>query len=1384
MRILASILLMAIGGAACGVDERSVPCGRDCGEGFFCDFSRDRCASKPGIDPVVSLEELKDGAVLGTNALGELPLRVACRVDAPQIESVTVQVESPEGDVSRIRARKSDAPGVFLAEYTELMGAGLDGVHEFVCNVAFGPPGATVEARTETVRVVFDRRSPVVTILDSELWGGRHGVTRVRASIVDERSGLVAEQTRLKVENRFIKPVRQDDVFEFSISGLSFADDSDARFELFAEDAAGNETAATGVIRLDASAPVVTVIKDDSWHAYDGGAIAVLARVSDEGAGELQGPPVLAFQHDPELVVQGDLQEGDAWRFVLDPATFAKPGEAAAYDWSIRVVDVTGNPNSVPGSTRVDGTAPEVELRVEPGWAARNEWILVQVTASDSGAGVGDAPKVVGAAGSDATCSPVEDGWTCQISAMHVAEKTTEPEWPIEVEVSDRAGNATVARTFASVDGKAPALAIDAPTHWMRRQQTARVVITADDADGAGVESIALRIAGGPRSGAVVDGRPISKQEAEFVIELSEYTDPNTEGRLLLRASAEDAVGNVGIADFELLYDGVPPDIAVDAVESWLRFAAATRVSLTATVSSNGSGSPVDRESVYLRRLRDGKELRGTPSGAHSWAYELPMAEWGAAGEEVEARWEVVARDESGNEARRQGVLRVDGKPPLLRLSYPAGWVRRGDTIPVAVDYEDAGAGVAPDSLVVSISGGQTLPCSALTTPGKWSCGVPTTAAAAGANTPAYSFQVHGEDRVGNTIEDSGALRVDGKPPTVSIAPDAAWYALDSTVVVVANVMDDASGLAELPTLEPDFPAGTVEQLVLEGQGGAGGKYTFAFEPRRIAKPNLTHDAFQLRVRAVDSVGNESSVVLTRQFDDQPPTLVGLPADSALVFMRDGEVELSIKVSDRGVNALGKQVEGAGVDPEDVELVYWPLDRSVVTVPGTESAGSIIWRLPAHEFAIVMYAPGTLRGVSEVRWHAADRVGHRVQESRDVLIDRVTASTPPADYAGNVLGAPAIQGNRAYFSTDTTTVSANNLVAANISGGIAWTHRLMGPARTPVSIGSSGTLYVVQQNRLTGRAELVGFSTSGASPQLSWSCDGLGEVDGSLAVTQWYWNGQQSEVVVAASDSAFIAMRKNGAGCDRLPLLLGADLSMSEVSTVGGAVFGVSNDGRVFTASLVNSAPLGYPLTGWSQSKQYALSGTAPNGVLLDSSLFGPLKVMAVSSTRLVTLDGALSVLTSLNSTGLLPSSGHLPLLLGEGRLVSTSSGNRLVMVNVTNGSRYSGFPMFMNAGGIVMAPVATNDGLIHYLTKDGHLQAVTMNGELAWNAQVCPATDESDLRGSLAVAPDGKLVVPCVGGGIKIVQTDSTGLADAPWPKAQRDYRNSGTAPSFIIGP
>src|SRR5690606_13241423 len=121
---------------------------------------------------------------------------------------------------------------------------------------------------------------------------------------------------------------------------------------------------------------------------------------------------------------------------------------------------------------------------------------------------------------------------------------------------------------------------------------------------------------------------------------------------------------------------------------------------------------------------------------------------------------------------------------------------------------------------------------------------------------------------------------------------------------------------------------------------------------------------------------------------------------------------------------------------------------------------------------------------------------------------------------------------------------------------------------------------------------------------------------------------------------------------------------------------------------------------------------------------------------------------------------------------------------NVTNGSNYSGFPTTVSPGRVITTPVATNDGLIHYLTSAGHIQAVSTDGALAWNAQVCPATEETELRGSLAVTPDGKLVVPCVGGAIKSAQTDSTGLADAPGPKAQRDYRNSGTAPSFFIGP
>ena len=109
----------------------------------------------------------------------------------------------------------------------------------------------------------------------------------------------------------------------------------------------------------------------------------------------------------------------------------------------------------------------------------------------------------------------------------------------------------------------------------------------------------------------------------------------------------------------------------------------------------------------------------------------------------------------------------------------------------------------------------------------------------------------------------------------------------------------------------------------------------------------------------------------------------------------------------------------------------------------------------------------------------------------------------------------------------------------------------------------------------------------------------------------------------------------------------------------------------------------------------------------------------------------------------------------------------RLFAVNPNGTHKWS----FATVGRLARTPLMGDDGTIYVGCLRGFFYAVNPDGTEKWRLEL----GEPVIEGNPVIGYDGTIYVACWEN-LYAIRSDSGGLAtDAPWPKYQRDYRNSG---------
>ncbi|MBK7105251.1 MAG: PQQ-binding-like beta-propeller repeat protein [Ignavibacteriae bacterium] len=100
----------------------------------------------------------------------------------------------------------------------------------------------------------------------------------------------------------------------------------------------------------------------------------------------------------------------------------------------------------------------------------------------------------------------------------------------------------------------------------------------------------------------------------------------------------------------------------------------------------------------------------------------------------------------------------------------------------------------------------------------------------------------------------------------------------------------------------------------------------------------------------------------------------------------------------------------------------------------------------------------------------------------------------------------------------------------------------------------------------------------------------------------------------------------------------------------------------------------------------------------------------------------------------------------------------------------------FSTKGEINSIPLIGEDGTIYFGSNDKNFYALNPDGTLKWKF----LTNEP-IASSPTIQNDGTIYFGCTDGILYAISTNSKGLADSPWPKANKDIRNSGNAVNAV---
>ncbi|HWE23837.1 MAG TPA: PQQ-binding-like beta-propeller repeat protein [Myxococcales bacterium] len=399
---------------------------------------------------------------------------------------------------------------------------------------------------------------------------------------------------------------------------------------------------------------------------------------------------------------------------------------------------------------------------------------------------------------------------------------------------------------------------------------------------------------------------------------------------------------------------------------------------------------------------------------------------------------------------------------------------------------------------------------------------------------------------------------------------------------------------------------------------------------------------------------------------------------------------------------------------------------------------------------------------------ATDVAGNRGSASAQFSVTRMRwqVTPSPVPSVGIALGAASV------FVTKAGT---DQLIIDRTTGVLAHTATLTAPALGNVATNGSDII--------TARTDAV-ISSFNANGTVRWNCDQFGAVNAGPALGAINVSG--TPVL-----SAFVLGGSAGSQFDQRIFMLRDDLALTAVASPPAS------------CSSTNAARASNQLTGVVFDQGATSIGT-------DDNVYAG----AVEALVQAHFDGF--------SWTVQPATTLAIRVTGQAALMRSSTGAQIAVVASTDGrvdaiaypgGRLAGFPVQASTtSSSASPPTIAEDGTITVASADGRVTAIGSNGNFRWqvtagaNATTPPThgaggilyvgtstgitalrmqdgatlwtfTTRAPVKTPPALGCDGVLYFGDDSGAVTALQTDSTGLADSPWPRGGHDVHGTSNA-------
>jgi hypothetical protein len=658
-------------------------------------------------------------------------------------------------------------------------------------------------------------------------------------------------------------------------------------------------------------------------------------------------------------------------------------------------------------------------------------------------------------------------------SATIVAGTLDEGPNQITASIRDAGGNTASAAVAFNVDVTAPALTIAQPAAGARiGSRDVTVTLTWSDAQGIVPATAAATIDG--------TASPLNTNDDGATAQLTALAD----GSHTFSASVKDRAGNRGSATVTFIVDTTLPVINVVAPPAGANINDNTpQIDLTyndnagvVTDSLKVKVNATDQTALFTKTATSatGQVTTALPEGTTSVAAEI--------------------RDTTGNVGATTSSFRVDTIAPTGTIDAPLARVNSATPL-VTVSYADAGSGIDPTSVALTVDGAAVS--------GVLSAG-PDSASGA-LLTPLtdgpHTLQVTFADRAGNPATLSTSFTVDTVLPQLAVAVPANGTFVNTSMPPLRVTYEDTNGTGvDLTSLRLFLQQGSEAEIDVTSY-----VTKTALEATGLVPPNaaLSDGTYQLRAVIRDLAGNESVATSRFEVDTVAPTVeVETPARNGYVASATPSFVV------RWTDAL------SGVDAEGAKFY---VDDDERTNRFTVSAEGATGQLAADE--------SLAEGPHVIRVVAFDRAGNAAAVLQQLFtVDTIVPTVQIDSPAHNGYVGPAPYSFAATFGDGTGSGVAPTWVAIAIDGVDRTAEFTITPTTATATIATA-----LANGAHTMTISVLDWAGNSATASASFTADAVRPVVAITSPAAGAWiSGATVNVTGTVQDASPVSIDVNG----------------------------------------------------------------------------------------------------------------------------------------------------------------------------------------------------------------------------------------------------------------